>query len=123
MRLRDELEKLVQWKIGEGIVCKVYAEPWFKEALQYLPPQRGDSNLLLKDLLDGERGGWDASELIQRFGHVSAMRIITNLNPPAQGGGQDTLVFTLAQSGLFSVKKTYHHPCSKKGGHTSSIYI
>lgn len=52
MRLRSILEPWVQWRIGNGESCVVFAQPWFQGALESKPADNTQWHLVVKDLLD-----------------------------------------------------------------------
>ena len=52
MSLRETLKPCVQWNIGNGQFCGVFAQPWFRNALEFRPADENQRRLLVKDLLD-----------------------------------------------------------------------
>lgn len=57
--------------------------------------------------MDVNTGGWDVEKLLSNFGMTQTMTILSSVRPPNQEAGEDSLVFTLAGNGVFSVRKAY----------------
>lgn len=107
LALRDHLQEIVTWQLGDGEVCKIFAQPWFSQALSHLPQSREDRIAMVNQLVDPESGQWRVDLIAGRFGYSAALTIISNVRPPGPGRGSDRLIFTLTSDGNYSVKKAY----------------
>lgn len=109
MNLREVLITIVKWEVGDGAGVKAYGEPWFENALQFIPQNSEQRALTVRDLVNQEQGGWDMGRIMQEFGHQACVQIISGLDPPAPHKGSQRLIFSLTTDGEYSVKRAYNH--------------
>ena len=107
LELRPQLEPMVSWALGDGKECTVYAQPWFPNAIQHRPQVAGDGRLKVSELTNQTSGNWDVERISALFGYSAAIHIVTNMRPPSETRGPDSLIFNLNKNGRFSVKKAY----------------
>lgn len=105
--IKDKLLPMVMWNVGGGENCHAFGQPWFEGAINHRPTNRNQSKLMIKDLKEEGHNAWDVQQLIDNFGHLDAVRIISSVKPLAEGRGDDRLIFTLAANGQYSVTKAY----------------
>lgn len=107
MVLREKLWPMLTWRLGNGEMCTVQAQPWFEGASLMSDLNRQNRLTTVKELVDDETGQWDAGKIIELLGHINCLQIITNVRPPRQDAGTDELIFKPASNGGYSVKKAY----------------
>lgn len=107
LALRENLQPMISWKLGDGSMCTIFAQPWFPQALSHDSQTYSDRSDTVNQLVDEETGNWNVERISGRFGYAAALWIVSNLRPPAPGRGPDKLIFSLSQNGDFSVKKAY----------------
>lgn len=97
------------WKIGNGEGILVFSDPWFPGWDQYRANSASQSQLRVSSLIDQNSNNWDFQPLLENFGLFhQALSIATNRQiAPGIAGIPDTLLFTFAKNGTFSVKKAY----------------
>lgn len=107
LALREHLQSMVAWQLGDGSICRIFAEPWFPQALSHTPQTQQDRLATVNSLVDEGTGLWKVDLIAGRFRYAAAMAIISNIRPPTQGRGTNRLIFSLSSNGLYSVKKAY----------------
>lgn len=131
MVLRDKLLPMIKWDIGKGDSCEAFGEPWFEEAVGCQPTDSIQAKLKVRDLREEGQNGWNIPLLIQLFGHVSTMKIVSAVHPPTEEGEEDRLIFLSASNGRFSVKQAYQqltlnqsatHPSAASSSNSTTIW-
>lgn len=108
MDLRPVMEVNIAWKIGSGETINIYSQPWFPgwQELKATTSQQRAQRVAF--LLDPITRLWNFEALQQLFGLSRALLFATmdSIKPSPQPAS-DTLIFTFAKNGVFSVRKAY----------------
>lgn len=108
MELRPILINHVAWKIGCGDAIYIYSQPWWPGWQQYRATSRSQREANVSTLLDPGIGNWDFQKLQSIFGFSQALTIATLESvTPSPHPAPDTLFFTYAKDGNFTIKKAY----------------
>lgn len=108
MNAREKLLPLITWRVGDGLECKAFAQPWVPGAGLFIAASPDHRTIKLRDLCEYESGLWNLELLIELFGYQNSMHIIANVTPPRDEAGKDILIFSKTTNGQFSVKKAYN---------------
>ncbi|XP_078175199.1 uncharacterized protein LOC144568705 [Carex rostrata] len=95
-------------------------QPWFERAVESSRQTVTNRGMCVRDLVIEGTGTWNAELLIQIFGHQVCLQILTNIQPPRDGAGEDRLVFIDSSTGAFSVKQAYKNITSPRHNMQSS---
>lgn len=107
MKLREKLLEMIQWTLGDGKTCMVYGDPWGQASRQSSGQGGTSATDKVSTLINSDIGLWDVEKLIEKFGHVECLRIVSSVPPPTDEAGPDLLVFNLSSNGEFAVKQAY----------------
>lgn len=108
MTLRTIMALHVVWKIGNGANIPIYSQPWMPGWQMYRAATGQQRKATVSSLLDPVTRQWIFENLEQVFGFLGALQIATlNTIKPAPSPACETLLFTYAKNGAFSVKKAY----------------
>lgn len=100
------IQQHLYWQIGYGESIPVFAQPWFPGGSNTRAGNAAQRQLRVSSLIDQETGTWDFQQLVSLFGYHMALGIATSDDVRlSTGGAPDTLLFTYARDGRFTVKK------------------
>lgn len=91
MRLRDKLILMIQWKIGDRLLCNAIREPWCLAAISIQLENAIQRRMKVVELVNPQNLLWDAEKLIQLFGYANSVQIMAHLKPPTRDSGPDSL--------------------------------
>lgn len=102
------LRNHILWELGSGEGVPVFSEPWFPQWQEFRAQNALQRRITVSSLICQESGTWDFQKLEQFFGFTQALNIATSI-PKCCPSSEvpDTLFFTFAKTGKFSIKKAY----------------
>lgn len=108
VRSKPLIQQHLKWKIGSGERIHLFSEPWFEGWEHFGATNAAQRQLSVSSLIDQSSNNWDFQHLQSTFGFFQALLIAANdQNRPGVSGTPDTLMFTHARDGKFTVKKAY----------------
>lgn len=93
MSARDNLLPRLIWNLGDGRKCNVMVQPWFEGAVESSRQTVSNRGMCVRDLVIEGTGTWNVELLIQLFRNQVCLQILTNIQLPRDGAGEDRLVF------------------------------
>lgn len=96
------------WKIGPGDRIDAFGQPWFQGWENFRATSSRQRNLQVSMLISQHSQNWDFDELQADFGFQQALIISLTVSIGSNGtSNPDTLLFTAAKTGRFTVKGAY----------------
>lgn len=120
---KPELVDHLRWKIGSGQSVPVFSQPWFPNWRAYKATTAVQRSLKVASLICQQSLTWDFQQLQLHFGLSEALTISISdtVNQPSRSV-PDTLIFTFARNGVFSIKKAYQLISGDRGSPTDKAF-
>lgn len=123
VHIKPALQFNIVWKVGSGERVKAFSQPWFPNWSQHRAATNQQREIRVSDLIQQETRTWDFEALQALFGFQEALNI--SLSEEIKLGAEeapDTLIYTFAKTGKFTVSKAYQMLRGDTGNATDKAF-